>query len=189
MNDFEKEFWGTCVNTYGEETKQLVYAKRMKLSSYHDGRSPFNFDMRGKKVIDIGGGPVSLLLKCTGLSKGTIVDPLNFPLWIYNRYELAGLTSLPLRGEDALPRRMGHFDEAWIYNVLQHTDNPKLVIQNARGLADTVRLFEWIDLPPHPGHPHELKKELLDEWLGKTGQTEWINEAGCTGHAYYGVFH
>jgi len=63
--EWEFGWWGNCVNTYGEETKQLLYAARMGLTAFHDGKSPFNFDLGGASVLDIGGGPSSLLLKCT----------------------------------------------------------------------------------------------------------------------------
>lgn len=189
-DDFEKQFWGNCTNTLGEELKQLVYARCMGLTSYHDGRSPFNFDMGGKSIIDIGGGPVSFLLKCTNLGACSVVDPLKFPVWVYERYELAKITCHQIHGEDVKTLWWSQcFDEAWIYNTLQHVYDPQLVIYNAKFVSHRIRLFEWIGLPPHPGHPHELKKELLDKWLGAPGKAEWVNESGCTGLAYYGVWN
>ena len=51
--EWEKNWWGNCTNTYGEEQKQLLYASRMGLSTFHDGRSPYNLSVSGK-VLDIG---------------------------------------------------------------------------------------------------------------------------------------
>lgn len=190
-DDFESKFWGNCTNTYGEETKQLIYAKYMGLSFFHGGKAdgPYAINMTGKRVIDIGGGPVSLLLKCRGLKNAVVVDPLVWPQWVYERYEDAGIICMPMPGEEAIPRRVGTFDECWIYNVLQHVTDPSIILRNARALATTIRLFEWIETPPHPGHPHNIKADLIDSVLGKGGQRVYLNESGCVGHAYYGVWH
>jgi hypothetical protein len=88
------------------------------------------------------------------------------------------------RGEDIYEEG---YDEAWIYNCLQHTDDPELIIQNALRAAKTLRIFEWADIPPHEGHPIELSKEKLDRWIGKEGQTIQLGESGCFGKAYYNV--
>lgn len=187
-NTFERNFWGQCTNTYGEETKQLVYARRMRLHFHHDGRSPYNIDMQRKSVIDIGGGPTSLLLKCTNLLRGVVVDPLEWPQWVYDRYGAAGILCFPYPGEEVTVTRFGKFDEAWIYNCLQHVTDPAKIVYNARQMAKTVRLFEWIDIPPHEGHPQMLTRNLLDQWLGRKAVVEQLNEGGCVGRAYYGVF-
>ena len=188
MHEVEQQLWGNCTNTFGEETKQLVMAKRMGLVTYHDGRSPINIDMSGKTILDIGGGPVSLLLKCTGLQQGFIMDPGVWPEWVYERYKSAGLDYVALRGED-ITDRYGMFDEIWIYNVLQHVEDPEKILTNALALTKTIRLFEWINLPPHPGHPNELKAGVLDRILGSRGQIDWLDESGCVGLAYYGVWN
>ena len=87
---WERDWWGDCLNTYSEEEKQLVYANRMGLVAFHDGKSPYNFDLGGMSVLDIGGGPCSLLLKCVNF-RGKVIDPLCFPDWVLARYELAGI--------------------------------------------------------------------------------------------------
>jgi len=145
------------------------------------------YDLQGKSIVDIGGGPVSMLLKAVGHHGSAVIDPCDYPEWITDRYLDAGILFSKQRGEDITIK---HYlcDEAWIYNVLQHTDSPETIIDNARRMASTVRLFEWIDIPAYLGHPQELKAQLLDEWLGGHGTVEEMNENGCVGRAYYGVF-
>jgi hypothetical protein len=182
--DFEKEFWGSCANTIGEEIKQLVYARYMGLELTGTWRTSYNFDLKGQRVVDIGGGPVSLLLKCQN-GKGTVIDPIQFPPWVFNRYEYAGIEHYTMRGEDLLPLA-DQYDEAWIYNVLQHVDDPLKIIANARKLARKVRMFEWIDIPPYIGHPHMLTQAMLEAALERGGNTVALNESGCYGRAFYG---
>lgn len=183
---WEANWWGDCVNTFGEETKQISYAYRMGLvSEARDGKWPV-YDLQGKSVIDIGGGPVSMLLKTFNGGRLVVADPCPYPKWTCQRYTEARIELWPIEGED-LPL-VHKFDEAWIYNVLQHVHDPQKIIENARQIASIVRLFEWVDFPAHPGHPHELKAEILEQWLGTQGRTETMNgENGCYGNAFFAV--
>lgn len=188
--DFERKWWGHCGNTYGEETKQIVYAKLMGLAFSHDGNSPFSINMTGKSVMDIGGGPSSLLLKCH-LDHGVVVDPCEYPEWVAKRYEAAGIGFIRQAGED-IPddARAEYFDEVWIYNVLQHTQDPERIIKNAMRCGKVLRIFEWIDIPAHEGHPHMLTEANLNAWIGQAGSTGVLTGEGeCFGRYYAGVFH
>jgi hypothetical protein len=181
------DFWQDCANTYHEEQKQQVYAARMGLRAEWGVAHPPEYDLNERSVLDIGGGPVSILLKCRNRGRTAVVDPGGFPPWVFARYEHCGIGFWHGPAEEITDDLL-HFDEAWIYNVLQHVDDPALVIAQARQYAETVRIFEWLDIDPYPGHPHRLTQEALDGWLGGTGFTAHLNEHGAVGRAYYGVF-
>ena len=183
--EWEKTWHGSCVNSYYEEEKQLVYAQKMGLVCTRSPKTPYRFDMRGTSVLDIGGGPTSLLLKCVNV-RGKVIDPLHFPDWVLARYALVGIEfeCMPAEHIDELG-----WEEAWIYNVLQHTKDPQHIIANAQQAAKLIRIFEWIDTPPNIGHPHRLTEQWLNEMLGGEGRVEQLNGQGvCYGKAYYGVF-
>jgi 2-polyprenyl-3-methyl-5-hydroxy-6-metoxy-1,4-benzoquinol methylase len=183
--EFERNWWGSCSNTFQEEIKQLTYAHKMGLTAFSSGGHWPVYDLQGKSVLDIGGGPVSILLKCINLGICEVADPCEYPSWVRNRYERAGIIYNLFKGED-LP--LFEYDEVWIYNVLQHVEDPELIIHNAKRIASTIRIFEWIDMAPSEGHPQELKEEELNKWLGGQGTTEWLDENGCNGRSFYGVF-
>lgn len=183
---WEKDWWGNCINTYGEETKQFLYAEKMGLQTFHDGKSPFNFNLEGKSVLDIGGGPSSLLLKCMNFS-GAVIDPCEFPQWVYDRYKLAGIDCYQFKAED-ITKRFPKFDESWIYNCAQHTDRPDKVIRNAKKISKLIRIFEWLETKKNIGHPHILEKDKLNIWLGGEGKVEFVNSHTAVGKAYYGIF-
>jgi hypothetical protein len=187
--DFEAAYWGDCCNTFDEEQKHYVYARYMGIAQVG-----YSFNTGSKRILDIGGGPVSMLLKSTNLAGGVVVDPLmgKYPSWVRQRYECRDIVAACWRGEDIpIDQAFGaafRCDEAWIYNVLQHTDDPEKVIKNAFSAAPVLRLFEWIDIPPHEGHPHMLTADSLTRWLGQAGNIVALAEQGCYGRAFYGVF-
>lgn len=184
--EWERSWWGDCSNTYGEETKQITYAHRMRLEIVPDmGRWPV-YDLAGKSVLDLGGGPASMLLKTKGGGRMTVVDPCEYPRWVAERYATHAIEYRVTPAEDF--HAPAWYDECWIYNVLQHVRDPLGVIDTARRHARTLRIFDWVETPASEGHPHTLHAAELDEWLGGQGFVEQMNENGCVGPAYYGVF-
>ncbi len=183
-NKWEKDWWGNCQNTFGEEMKQMLYANRMGLKTFHDGKSPYNFTVDGR-ILDIGGGPCSILLKCPN-AKGKVADPCDYPKWVKDRYKLAKIEYEKTKGEDLSEKR---YDEVWIYNVLQHTENPEKIIKNVLKIGKIIRLFEWINTGTSEGHPHELTEKLLNKWLNGKGKVEQLKgQNTCFGKCYYGIF-
>ena len=67
---FEKKYWGDCTNTFLEEQKHYVQARLMGIVAKN-----WSFDAGGKRILDIGGGPVSMLLKTYNLREGVVCDP------------------------------------------------------------------------------------------------------------------
>jgi hypothetical protein len=179
--EFEKNYWGTCVNTFDEDQKHYVYAEYMGLSRTH-----YSFDVENKSILDIGGGPSSMLLKCINLKRGKVIDPIWYPKWTRQRYASHNIDVKIQSGEDI---KEDGWDEVWIYNCLQHVSSVEKIIDNAKKAASTLRIFEWIDIPPHEGHPIQLTKEYLDACIGLPGSgTVDLAHSGCYGRAYYGVF-
>lgn len=181
MYEFEKNFWGNCANTFDEEQKHYIYAKCMAIQI--DG---YSFNVHNKSILDIGGGPVSMLLKCINLKKGKIIDPIVYPQWTRGRYQSLNICVDIIRGEDIVE---SGWDEVWIYNCLQHTIDPKKIIENAKRSAKILRIFEWLNIPIDDGHFHILTKNKLDDWISNTNSTIVdLAQNGCYGTAYCGVF-
>ena len=179
----EKAWWDTCQNTYNEEQKQLSCAKAMGLQLSPTSKTPVSFDMQGKSVLDVGGGPVSLLLKCRNVT-GKVVDPLILPAWVEARYSEAGIDYERIKAEDM---NESGWDEVWIYNVLAHTENPEEVVKKALAAGSTLRINDWVDhrtQGPDPLHPHNVRSADLDRWLGGEGTV--TQHDSCS--TYSGVF-
>ena len=185
---WEEQWHSNCVNSLNEELKQIVYAEKMGLIRTPTPKTPYNFDLEGKSVLDIGGGAYSLLLKCVNYSNAVVVDPLmsKYPEWVIERYDTAKIRTLSCAGEEL--KLQETFDECLIYNVLEHTYNPKKVVENALEVGNIVRIFEWLGVPKNVGHIHTLNEQDLNKWLGGEGKVEQINRNGAVGTAFYGVF-
>lgn len=190
----EKAWWSTCANTYWEETKQLVYARYMGITFQPDERGPYLINLGNKSVLDIGGGPCSLLLKATMTSTRTVADPCEYPSWVGERYKAQGIEYAQVKGEDIgtfMETKNEKYDEVWLYNCLQHVDDPAKIIHNALAAlkpGGTFRVFEWVNTATNTAHPHSLSKSDLDRWIGQTGNVVALSEQGCYGDAYHGAF-
>jgi len=176
---------GIGANTFREEEKQFIYAKKMGIEFYANPATPYNVKNYGT-VLDVGGGEISLLLKVENPVGCVVVDPLDYPWWVLERYKAQGIDFEKCKAETFTAPQV--FDEVWCYNCLQHVEDPGEICRNMRKLGKLIRIFEWIDNGISPGHIHSLSQEELDEWLGGQGKVEQINEKGCVGKAYFGVF-
>ena len=182
---WENDWWGTCVNTFAEEAKQVTYARLMGLvNEPRDGKWPV-YDLKGKSVADLGGGPVSMLLKTVNGTGLTVVDPCPYPDWVDDRYVEANIGWARVPAEHF--KGLG-YNECWIYNCLQHVLDPEVVIATARRCASTIRIFEWVETETNEGHPHTLHVHELNDWLGANGNVGYVDESGAVGLAYWGAF-
>jgi glycosyltransferase involved in cell wall biosynthesis/SAM-dependent methyltransferase len=153
---YEHEWWRTDVEIRWPEeiSKQDTYARLMGL--------PADLNMGTKTILDVGCGPVSMLLRTThGGAVG--VDPQLMSEETKAKFAAANVELYSGKAEDFQPGR--HFDEGWIYNCLQHVDDPNKVMATLLRSVDNVRIFEWIDTAPSEGHPHTLTPDHFERWL------------------------
>lgn len=190
--DWEQGWHDNCINSFHEEEKQMVYAEKMGLVKISTPKSPHNYNLEYKRILDIGGGAYSLLLKCLNIGEDSfVIDPLmmRHPAWVNMRYNCLGVNAITLKGEDVLPFFEGQvFDEVWFYNVLEHVEDPEIIVKNAKKIAKVIRVFEWLDTRINVGHIHSLNEETMNKWLGGYGKTEVISRGGANGKCYYGLF-
>jgi SAM-dependent methyltransferase len=161
--DWERGWWGTEPGPrwVDEARKQLVYARLMGM--------PSDMDFGGKSILDVGCGPISMLQRSKhgGFSRG--VDPLTVSDETRARYAAANVEFLNIKAEDMPLDRV--FGEAWMYNCLQHTQDPLMILAKIKLSAESVRIFEWIDIASkEPGHPQLLSEKLF---LAAFADGEW----------------
>jgi SAM-dependent methyltransferase len=180
--EWERNWWMTYRNQHPcEVTKNSFVSKMMFL---HEG-------VPSSSIIDIGCGPLSLLLRVP-CKKGVALDPIHYGD-LEDAYVTKGIQRLVKRGED-LTAEDGTFDEAWIYNCLQHVEDPTKIIENALTVSKVVRIFEWTYIKPYKGHLHELTPELLtapftkSNWHTLMTTKGFLNHSGLNGNYFMGIF-
>ncbi len=183
---YERNWWRTCHNTIIEDLKQLSHTKRMGLSLLQ--ADSLWIDCNQKRIIDIGGGVTSLLLKCVNFKEAVVIDPILMPEWVQMRYKSAGITLIQDKAENVASHVKEPFDEAWIYNCLQHTQDPEAILEGAKKSSKLIRIHEWLDVHGNEGHPQTLTEEELNKILGGFGEVGLIMERFLSGKAYWGKF-
>jgi hypothetical protein len=182
--NYESEWWRSAGqgadNSLHEEMKQIIYAEYMGIKIDEWKR----IDLGGKSVLDVGGGPASLLLKCYNAGKRKVIDPLDMPAWCLERYKDAGIELEKIPAEDM---NESGWDEVWIYNCLQHVQVPLKVIEKLKKAGKMVRIFEFLEREANEGHPHVLTMAMLDDAFERKGATGIIG-GSIVGPTYYGAF-
>ena len=182
---WEKQWWMiNCGNRVQQEIIKNTFVSRMMF---------IDQGLPDKTIIDIGCGPVSLLQRLPIKDGCAALDPLHFEHF-EELYAQKNIKRLVKCGEDLSPNVDGIYDEAWIYNCLQHVKNPLEIIKNATKVANVVRIFEWTYMKPCEGHPHELTPELLStpfkilDWDTKMTTTGFLNHNELNGNYFMGIF-
>jgi hypothetical protein len=180
---WERNWWMKYRGSHPIEIDKNVFVSKMMF--LHDG-------VPGKSVIDIGCGPLSLLQRLP-VKSGVALDPIHYGD-LEDVYAQKGIKRIIKCGEDINAAEDGTYDEAWIYNCLQHVKDPQRIIENALEVAETVRIFEWIHIRPYTGHLHELTPELLEgpfkrkQWHTLMKTTGFLNHSGLNGQYFMGIF-
>lgn len=194
--EHEAGYWGDCLGwvTWIEFCKQEMYGRELGLfADFGDGMQG-EFDMQGKSVLDVGGGPLSMTLRCTRAGRLTVVDPCRWPPSAMRRYRNYGIEFIQAAGEeiDQVLSPVVHYDEVWIYNVLQHVRDPEAILQAVRPFGDLLRIFEWVWIPADDCHPHVLTPEGLKKWLAWADpvitREQRLQEFGANATAFCGIF-
>ncbi len=197
--EHEAGYWGTCNGAvaWEEFVKHEMVARELGLFSDY-GTPDMELNMQGKTVLDIGGGPVSITLRCFNADRLTVADPCHWPPVVMRRYALHGIQFLRVAGEDLDDKFLSDdtvFDEVWMYNLLQHVQDPAKIVENAvKRVSPTgcLRIFDWCYIPADKCHPHVLTPEAILNWLSgcrivKVGMPR-LREFKCDATAFTGIF-
>jgi 2-polyprenyl-3-methyl-5-hydroxy-6-metoxy-1,4-benzoquinol methylase len=118
-------------------------------------------NVAGKRIIDIGGGPISIMYHFD-LGNSAIVDPLVLPEKYIKKYAEKRITYYQVKAEDFLTNWNGEkWDEVWMYNCLQHVQAPEIILSNLRNVASVLRIGEPIGTGTDNEHPYSFTKEWL----------------------------
>jgi hypothetical protein len=148
------------------ETKYHRDPKEKLLKIYRDSyRQYFKYvglgnDLQGKKIIEIGPAHIPALYFCTNY-EGVIIEPMESEI-------LRDITiekNIRLIKEPAEYVDLKGYDEAWLFNVLQHVIDPDLLIYNIKRSVKLIRFFEPVNMGTAPQHPHAFTINDFINWF------------------------
>lgn len=161
---YERESWGNDIyitDDNVEVEKQNTYAKLMEIvTDEHFDK----IDLQNKSILDVGCGPVSLLLRCKNFKRAVGIEPLFYSEQVNEIYKKSNIELLQIPAEN-MDFKTNEFDEVWMYNVLQHVKSPGAILEKLIQYGSVIRIFEWINIPAHEGHPHMLTAQYFIQKL------------------------
>jgi len=140
-----------------------------ELSEFHERilRRGLAYDRRtyyDSRVVELGGGYSSFLTTITAKEK-VLVDPIRMPESVMDCYNAWDIIVIKEKAEQfVLNKQEELFDEIWMSEFLQHTQDPILILENLKNIGRTVRFCEAVDTKVSAMHPHtfsamDLRKE------------------------------
>ena len=166
VEKIDQERWESAQNGevehYDYESRDNYFAAVDIILRHHFSIDIKN-DLKGKTIVESGGGCYPAVFFCEGLKRAVNVEPLfdRFPDSIKEEMETAGVECISEAFEDVDTEE--EIDEVWFFNVLQHVKDPYLQIEKARQIAKTIRLFEPIETAVNNEHPHTFTIEFFKE--------------------------
>jgi hypothetical protein len=162
------------------EQKQAIEHYRKSYSQYfaHLG---IDTDLSGRCIAEIGPADVPGLFYCVGTEKSFVVEPMPSDI----------LPTLGVKVRKAKAENVDYskVDEVWLFNVLQHVQDPQKIVQKVKK-AKRVRWFEPVDQGTDACHLHNLTHDMFIEWFGMSNRyiarpdVQAFHTATCS----YGVY-
>ncbi len=146
-----------------------------------------NPDLSGKSVIEIGPGRIAALLFCDNHKLSYVLEPTEYD-GIAHLYDKENLLVIKKTAEEW---DFPNVDEIWLFNLLQHVQDPDLLIKKCKESAKVIRFFEPVDLPTNLEHPFTFS---MDDFKGYFGDCvkEYAANQGIKGFhgakCAYGVY-
>lgn len=176
-NIAESNYWEifTCELETFKYQEQYIDAMGIRNDYFHAPDNSLN--MSGLNVLDIGGGPSSILLRTNhlrgnqheGLNAGVVIDPLLISEHQRLRYDYYGIKFIQDQAEniDQYYSENGYFDECFIYNCLQHVLDPVKILDKATLVSKRIRIAEPLNIPTDHMHLHMFNKQYFDNYFSE----------------------
>jgi hypothetical protein len=142
-------------------------------------------NLNGKKIIEIGCANIPALHFCTNYT-GVIIEPLPSDIL----QSLVKDMPVTLIKDPAEYVDLSGYDEVWLFNVLQHVIDPKLLVENMKKIAKCIRYFEPVNMGTCVHHPHGFTMDDFIELFGEANHYP-DNPSAVSFHSHecaYGVW-
>lgn len=114
-----------------------------------------------KYILEIGPADFPALMFCENF-RGAIIEPMPSPFLS----EICSRCNIALITRQVEIFHLPKSDEIWLFNIMQHVQNPDEFVNKCKESAETIRFFEPIDQPTCEYHPHTFSKDDYVKWYG-----------------------
>jgi hypothetical protein len=144
-----------------------------------------NTDLKQKSIAEIGCARISSLFFCNNYSKSYVIEPTHYPE-ADKYYEGKDIVKIYERAEVC---KFPKVDEVWMFNLLQHVQNPDLLIEKCKQNSKVIRFFEPIDYEINEQHPFKFSFDDFKNYFGDCVQLyhgrPGFHQANCA----YGIYN
>lgn len=146
-----------------------------------------SLDLEGKSIVEIGPAIIPSLLFCENYSKSYIIEPIEYP---QTNHLYKDKLNISFIREPAEKCKFPEVDEVWIFNLMQHVQDPDLLIKVCKENSKIIRFFEPIDYPVSIDHPFSYSFEDYVDYFGscvreyKPNELEGFHTSRCA----YGIY-
>ena len=176
-NSAESDYWEIFTCELETFKHQETYIDVMGIRNDYFHAPDNSLNLSGLNVLDVGGGPSSILLRTNnlkgnqheGVKTGVVIDPLRIIDYHKIRYDYYGIKFINDQAEniDLYYNEMGYFDECFIYNCLQHTLDPIKILDKVSLLSKRIRIAEPINVPVDNMHLHMFTEKYFEQYFSK----------------------
>lgn len=201
-NKDESIFWEIFSCEVDTLKHQEIYMDAMGIRQDYFYGPDNSLNMSGLNVLDVGGGPASILLRTNnnlpnrphdGLKHGVVIDPVIITEHQKMRYQFHDIQFIQDQAEniDEYFTEKGYFDECIMYNCLQHVEDPIAILDKITYLSKRIRIAEPLNVPTDHMHLHMFNEKYFDDYFSQerfTCHDKTITKVGSCNH-YVGLFH
>lgn len=197
-NHYESEHWekfSAEIDTLIHTQPQFLDALMINADYFENVGMTLNFS--GLKVLDVGGGPVSILLRSNkgysefhdGFDEGVVIDPVKITDHQRMRYEYFDIKFIQDKAENITNYyKEKYFDECFIYNCLQHVEDPIKILDGVTQVSKKIRIAEPIYVPTDKCHLHTFTEHYFANYFDKDGwEIEMQNIVNIGSPHYVGI--
>jgi ubiquinone/menaquinone biosynthesis C-methylase UbiE len=198
----ESAYWEIFTCEVETLKHQDIYMQALGITQDYYYEPDRSLNMSGLNVLDVGGGPASILLRTNnnlpnrphdGLNKGVVIDPVMITDHQKMRYDFHDIEFIEDQAEniDKYYSEKGFFDECFIYNCLQHVVDPLKILDKITAVSKRIRIAEPLNVPTDHMHLHMFTENYFDEYFSQdrfTCHDKTITAIGSCNH-YVGLFH
>lgn len=155
-----------------QEGEKLEHITEPIEQSYEHYRVTYNYyfhyldiknnDLQKKSIAELGCARISSLFFCNNYSTSYVIEPTYYKE-SDKYYEGKDIVRIFDRAEVC---KFPTVDEVWLFNVLDHVQDPDYIIDQCKKNSKTIRFFEPIDCGTNNEHPFSFSLNNFKDYFG-----------------------